>query len=88
MPALQLATRSVRVLAVTVLLAGVTAGSALGAPAAVAVARTGLAAPVASSAVSGQLSGVAAVSARSAWAVGRQAPTGPYLTEQWNGSAW
>jgi hypothetical protein len=30
----------------------------------------------------------ASTSPSSAWAVGRQAPTGPYLTEQWNGSAW
>ena len=60
-------------------------------PAAVAVARTGPAGPVASSAVSGALSGVAAVSARSAWAVGcRACDSGLDETQilHWNGSAW
>ena len=81
----QLATRSVKVVTVPVLLAGVVAGVAPGAQAAVARARSqGVAASVT---VSGGLSGVAATSASNAWAVGSTGSP-KALILRWNGTAW
>lgn len=82
----QLAARSVRILAVPLLVAGVAAGTA---PAAIARARP--AGPVASASITGLLAGVAATSASNAWAVGntRAAGTGnKTLILHWNGTAW
>ncbi len=81
MPTLQFATRSVRLAAVTILVTGVTAAAVP-----TAVARTGSAAASASSTVTGRLFGVAAVSARSAWAVG--SGTDGALILRWNGTSW
>ncbi len=80
----RLATRSVRLLAATVLQAAVAAGVA---PApSVAAARTRPAGPEASFAISGGLAGVAATSATSAWAVGGSG--GKTLIVHWNGRTW
>jgi len=81
----QFATRSVAVIAVPLLLA---AAAAVAAPvtAAAATARTGPADPASSVTISGSLSGVAATSARNAWAVGFVG--GGTLILHWNGSAW
>src|SRR5215469_8822014 len=75
-------TRSVRLLAVPLLLAGVVAGISP----VTAAARAGSQGPAASFTVSGALSSVAATSATNAWAVGS---TGSgILTVRWNGTAW
>jgi hypothetical protein len=79
--------RSVRRLAVPLLVAGVAAGVS---PVTAAAARTGSPGPAASFTVSGHLSGVAATSATDAWAVGS---TGSFsspktLIAHWNGTAW
>lgn len=82
----QLAARSVRILAVPVLVAGVAAGIA---PAA--AARAGRARPAASLSIDGLLSAVAATSASNAWAVGNTtagAPGNKTLILHWNGTAW
>jgi hypothetical protein len=81
---LQLATRSVRLLPVPLLLAGLAAGTA---PAASAVAAgTRSSDPAASVPYPGQFNGVAATSASNAWAVGYE--PGLSLIERWNGKAW
>jgi hypothetical protein len=80
-----LGARDVRYLAVLLLLATAMAGIAPAAPAA--AARTTSPAPAASFTVSGLLTGVAATSARSAWAVGNTG-SGKTLIVRWNGSAW
>jgi hypothetical protein len=80
---LQFVTRSVRLAAMPLLLAGVVAGAASAAPAA--AARTGSPRP-ASLTTSGQLNGVAAVSASDVWAVGGTGNGA--LIEHWNGTAW
>jgi hypothetical protein len=69
---------------VPLLLAGVVAGIAP--VTAAAAARPGSQDPTAASAVTGQLLGVAAVSAKSAWAVGSSGAKGLIL--RWNGSVW
>jgi hypothetical protein len=81
------AARPVSVLAFPVLLAGAVTAAA---PVTVAAARTRPAGPRASFTGTGYLSGVAAVSARDAWAVG---DTGNYphyrtLIVRWDGRAW
>jgi hypothetical protein len=82
----QLATRSVRILAVPLLLAGVAAGAAAAVPA---VARARSQDVPVSVPSTGQLSGVAATSASNAWAVGYTGSTSPKpLIEHWNGTAW
>jgi hypothetical protein len=81
----QLAARSVAVLGVPLLMAGVMAAGIT--PVAAAVARTRSAGPAASITVSGSLSGVAAISARRAWAVGSTG-SGKTLILRWNGMAW
>jgi hypothetical protein len=81
----QLATRSVAVLGVPLLMAGVMAAGIT--PVAAAVARTRSAGPAASITVSGSLAGVAAISARRAWAVGSTG-SGKTLILRWNGMAW
>jgi hypothetical protein len=80
----ELATRSVRLLAVLFLVAGVASGVA---PLAAAAARTGAPGPAASFSTSGELSGVAAISATNAWAVGSTG-TGKTLIVHWNGKTW
>src|SRR5580704_208718 len=80
----ELATRSVRLLAVLFLVAGVASGVA---PLAAAAARTGSPGPAASFSTSGELSGVAAISATNAWAVGSTG-TGKTLIVHWNGKTW
>ena len=80
----ELATRSVRLLAVLFLVAGVASGVA---PIAAAAARTGSPGPAASFSTSGELSGVAAISATNAWAVGSTG-TGKTLIVHWNGKTW
>jgi hypothetical protein len=79
----QLATRSVRVLAVPLVVAGVVAGVAP----VTAAARPRPVGPAASFTVSGSLDGVAATSTSNAWAVGStgRAKT---LILHWNGTAW
>jgi len=76
-------TRSVRLLAVPLLLAGVVAGIS---PVA-AAARAGSPGPAAAFTISGALSGVAATSATNAWAVGSTG-SGKALIVRWNGAAW
>jgi len=81
----RLATYSVRVLAAPLVLAGVAAGAAP-VTAATRPAATGRAA---SFTVGGQLKGVAATSARNAWAVGESGAAHPRaLIVRWNGTAW
>ena len=82
----QLATRSVRLLAVSLLLAGVAA--AVSPPAT--AARTGSPGPAASFTVRGAVGGVAAVSARDAWAVGFAGNPHSHKTliGRWNGKTW
>ncbi|MGO9077535.1 MAG: hypothetical protein ACLQDY_00605 [Streptosporangiaceae bacterium] len=84
----QLATRSVNVIAAALLLA-VAAGAAAPVTAA-AVARPAPSGPAASfTAIRGQLYGVAASSARHAWAVGSVGTTHPrILIVHWNGKTW
>jgi hypothetical protein len=82
----QLATRSVTVIAVPLLIAA-TAAAVAPVTAAAAVARTGPAGPASSVTVSGGLSGVAATSVRNAWAVGSTGG-GRTLIVHWNGKAW
>ncbi len=80
-------TRSVRLSAVPLLLAGVAGGvSPVTAPAA----RTGSPGPAASFTISGHLSGVAATSAANAWAVGGYGSisSAKTLIVRWNGTAW
>ena len=81
-----LAVRSVGVLAVPLLLAGVTAGIS---PAGSAAATTA-AGSASSFGISGLLDGVAVVSASSAWAVGYSgSPSSPKtLIVRWNGKTW
>jgi uncharacterized RDD family membrane protein YckC len=83
---IRLTARSVRVLAVPVLVAGVAAGVV---PAPAALARP--AGPAASFSINGLLSAVAATSAANAWAVGysggRNGVT-KTLILRWNGTAW
>ena len=83
----RLATRSVRLLAVPLLLAGLAAGVA---PVTAAAARAGSPGLVASFTISGRLNGVAATSARSAWAVGFTGSNlSPHtLIVRWNGKLW
>jgi len=83
----RLATRSVRLLAVPLLLAGLAAGVA---PVTAAAARAGSPDLVASFTISGRLNGVAATSARSAWAVGFTGSNlSPHtLIVRWNGKLW
>jgi hypothetical protein len=83
-PIPRLATRSVIVIAVPLLLAGVIAGIA---PATAGAARTGPAGPATSLTISGDLRGVAATSASNAWAVG-STDSGKTLILHWNGKAW
>ena len=79
-------TRSVRLVAVPMLLAGVVAGIA---PVTAAAAKSSSTAPAASFTVTGQLSGVAATSARNAWAVGYTGTTSTKtLIVHWNGKTW
>src|SRR6266700_2423815 len=80
----ELATRSVRLLAVLFLVAGVAGGVA---PFAAATVRTGSPGPAASFSTSGELSGVAATSATNAWAIGATG-TGQTLIVHWNGKTW
>jgi len=80
----QLVTRSVRILAVPLLVAGVAAAVAPGAAAA--AARTRAQVPATSVPFSGQFNGVTATSASNAWAVGYT--NGENLIQRWNGTAW
>jgi hypothetical protein len=81
----QLATRTVRILAVPLLLAGVAAGIA---PAAPAVAgRIGSQGSAPSFTINGDLWGVAATPATNAWAVGSTI-SGKTLIVHWNGTTW
>jgi hypothetical protein len=87
---IQHATRSARIFAAALVLAATAAGLAPATAAlaaqpgpATAATRTAPAAP----AISGGLSGVAAVSARDAWAVG-SASSGRSLVLHWNGTGW
>ena len=83
----QLATRSVRILAVPLLLAGVAAGVAPAALPAAAQAKSRV--PSSFVPAPGQFYGVAATSARNAWAVGYTAgETSATLIAHWNGKAW
>ena len=75
----QLAARTVRILAVPLLAAGVS-------PAAAAAAQTGPPGPAGSLTITGQLFGVAATSASNAWAVGTS--SGKTLIVHWNGASW
>jgi hypothetical protein len=79
-------TRSVRLLAAPLLLAGVAGGVVPGAASAAQAGATGTAAPFS---ISGTLSGVAARSASDAWAVGYSGSvsTKPLIV-RWNGAAW
>jgi hypothetical protein len=79
-------TRSVRLVAVPLLLAGVAAGMY---PVTAAAARTGPGGPAAST-FSGHLSGVTATSATNAWAVGSTGSSSSpkTLILRWNGTAW
>ena len=77
-------TRSVRLLAVPLLLAGVVAGIS---PVTAATAWARSPGPAASFTISGALSGVAATSAGNAWAVGSTG-SGKALIVRWNGTAW
>jgi len=77
-------TRSLRLSAVPLLLAGVAGGAA---PATAAAARARSSAPAGSFTISGQLFGVAATSAGNAWAVG-DTPSGKTLIVHWNGQVW
>jgi len=79
-------TRSVRLLAVPLLLVSVAAGMS---PVTAAAARTGSPGPVTST-FSGHLSGVAATSATDAWAVGSTGSSSSpkTLILRWNGTAW
>jgi hypothetical protein len=80
----ELAVRSVSILAVSLLVAGVAAGAA---PAAIARARS--AGPITSASITGLLAGVAATSASNAWAVGYGgAQTTKTLILRWNGTSW
>ena len=79
-----LATRPVMLLAVWLLLAGVVSGSA---PLAAAAARAGSPGPAASFSIVGGLSGVAAISATDAWAVGYTGAS-KTLIVHWNGKTW
>jgi hypothetical protein len=78
-------TRSVRLLAAPLLLAGVAGGVAPGAASAAQAGTTGTAAPFS---ISGILSGVAATSASDAWSVGYSGSlsTKPLIV-RWNGAA-
>ena len=80
-------TRSVRLLAVPLLLAGVAGGVA---PGAASAAQAGTAGTAAAFRISGNLYGVAATSASSAWAVGYSGSlTSPKpLIVHWNGTSW
>jgi hypothetical protein len=80
----------IQVLAVTPLLCAVLAGVASPAPAVAAAGWTGPAPRLASVTGGGILFGVAATSARDAWAVGLsgRARTPATLIERWNGAAW
>ena len=80
----RLATRSVRLLAATVLLAGVAVWIAPAAPGA--AARTRSQDPSVSVPFPGQFNGVTATSGSSAWAVGYE--PGVTLIQRWNGKAW
>jgi hypothetical protein len=80
----KLATRSVRFLAVPLLVTGV---ACVAGPVTAAAARTGSADPAASSSITGGLNAVAATSASNAWAVG-SAGSGETLIERWNGRTW
>jgi hypothetical protein len=87
----RLVTRSDRFLVGPLLLAGAAAGVAAGvAPVTPAAARASFTGPAASFTISGQLSGVAATSARSAWAVGFSGSnlSPRTLIVRWNGTAW
>lgn len=86
----QVVTRSVRLLAAPLLLAGAAAGVAPAAASAGSAGRPGLAGPAAAFSVSGSLRGVAAVSAGDAWAVGYSGslPGTKTLIVHWNGTAW
>ena len=75
----QLAARTVRILAVPLLAAGVN-------PAVAAAAQTGPPGPAGSLTITGQLFGVAATSASNAWAVGTG--SGKTLIVRWNGASW
>jgi hypothetical protein len=80
-------TRSVRLLAVPLLLPGMAAGIALAAPAVAAQAESAGTATY----VHNQLNGVSAASASSAWAVGCTncfTSKGKALIEHWNGTGW
>jgi hypothetical protein len=83
------AARSARLGVITLLLAGA-AGILAATPAGAAGARSGLASPAASLTISGGLSGVAATSARNAWAVGWSGSldSPDPLIARWNGTAW
>ncbi|MGO8958286.1 MAG: hypothetical protein ACLQFR_13080 [Streptosporangiaceae bacterium] len=80
----RLATRSVIVISVPLLLAGVIAGIA---PATAGAAPTRPAGPATSLSISGDLRGVASTSASDVWAVG-SASSGKTLILRWNGKAW
>jgi len=79
----------IRVLAVPPLLGAVLAGVASPAPAALAAGWAGPASRLASVGRGGILYGAAAISARSAWAVGLADPARPKtLIERWRGGVW
>src|SRR5262249_7079915 len=85
-----IAVRRIRVLAVTPLLGAVLAGVMPPAPTVAAAGWAGPASRSASVSGGGILFGVAATSARSAWAVGLSGSAGKPATliEHWGGGAW
>jgi hypothetical protein len=89
----RLASHKVRVAAGALVLVAMGAATCAAGPAAATGNRAGLAGRAASLTISGELSGVAAISAQDAWAVGTTGlsilgGTFTTLTERWNGKAW
>src|SRR5262245_35431103 len=84
------AVRRIQVLAITPLLGAVLAGVAPSAPPTAAARWAGSASRLASVGGGGMLFGVAAISARGAWAVGLVGRAGKPTTliERWRGGAW
>lgn len=77
-----------RVVAVPLLLAGAVAGVSPASPAAATWLRAGQPKLAASCTISGQILGVAATSARNAWAVAATVVFGATVSVRWNGAAW